>query len=148
MKPLAHRSQWRLPVRTITTTRIRLIQDHHQRILQQVRPIQALHVRPQHTLSHRIQGLQERHPLHTQVLRVLHQATVRQVTVRQRLLPQDQHRLIQLHRVQRHHIVRRLHLVRLQRARAQLRAHLQELLHRVKDPDAKKDVKPDVSQDA
>ncbi len=136
MKPLAHLSQWPRLARTIITTRIRLIQDHHQRILLQVRPIQALHVRPRPILSHRIQGLQERHPLHTQVLRVLHQATVRQVTVHHRLLPQDQHPHIQHHRVQRHHIVRRLHLVRLQRARAQPRAHLQELLHRVKDLDA------------
>lgn len=135
VKHRAHLSQWLLHARTITTIRIQLIQDRLLRILQQVHLIRVHHDQLLHTRAQRIQDLQEQRPLHTQVLRVLHQ-----VTVRHRLQDRPQRNL------QRHHIVLRLHLDRLLHDQPLLQALLQGQLHQVKDLDAKQDVEQDVTQ--
>ena len=134
MKHLAHRSQWLRHVRTITTTRIRLIQDHLRRIRNQVQLIRALRVLHQPTHSLRMQGHLELRPLPIRVLRVQHRPTIHQVTVRQRLLLRDQHL-----RIQHQTIALLLHLVRPLRARALLQALLQGQLLQVRDRDAKQD---------
>lgn len=134
VKHRAHLSQWLLYARTLPTIRIRLIQDRLLPIPKQVQLILVLHDQLLHTRAQRMQDLRERHHPQTQVLRVLHQVTVRH-------LLRDQHQL----NLQRAHLPR-LHLVQLRRGRALLQALPQEQLHQVRDLDSKQDVEQDVTQ--
>lgn len=151
VKPLAHRSQWLRHAQIITTTRIRLTQDLLRRMLKPVQRIRALLALLQHTPSQRMLVLLELIHLRIRVLLVRHQITIHQATVHLRLLLQDQLRHIQLRHIQHHRIVLHLgqlllHTVHLLTV-AHLTAPLRDLVHQVRDLDAKQDVIQDAKQD-